>query len=59
MSKSKKRDWEETEYTHHIRIKKSKHALINEKKGKKSMSGKLDEIIDYWDKNIEYESNME
>jgi len=51
MSKTTKRDWGESEYTNHIRVKKSKHELIKLKKGKKTIAGKLDEIIDYWEEN--------
>lgn len=53
MSEENKRDWGESEYTNHIRVKKSKHELIKSKRGKKTIAGKLDEIIDYWYENGE------
>lgn len=45
----KKEEWE-SEYTKHVRIKPEKHMLINKKRGKKTIAGKLDEIIEEWDK---------
>lgn len=46
-----KRDWRDSEFTKHIRVKEKKHDLIKRKRGKKSIAGKLDEIIDFWEEN--------
>lgn len=57
MEKRIRRDWRDSEFTKHIRVKEEKHGMIKRKKGKKSMAGKLDEIIDFWENN--YENNVE
>lgn len=57
MKEKKQRDWGDSEFTKHVRVKERKHDLIKRKKGKKSMAGKLDEIIEFWEEN--YEHKME
>ena len=53
MAKRIQRDWRDSEFTKHVRVKEEKHEMIKRKKGKKSMAGKLDEIIDFWENNYE------
>ena len=57
MEKGIRRDWRDSEFTKHIRVKEEKHGMIKRKKGKKSIAGKLDEIIDFWENN--YENHVE
>ena len=47
----KTRQGVESEYTTSIGIKPNKKELIRNIKGKKSLAGKLDEIIDYYINN--------
>ncbi len=53
MAKRIQRDWRDSEFTKHVRVKAEKHEMIKRKKGKKSIAGKLDEIIDFWEHNYE------
>jgi hypothetical protein len=53
MAKRIQRDWRDSEFTKHVRVKEEKHEMIKRKKGKKSIAGKLDEIIDFWEHNYE------
>lgn len=45
MIKEKKRDWTETEFTHKVRISEEDLNYIKKIKGKKSIAGKISEII--------------
>lgn len=40
-----KKDWGETEYTERVRITKEDLEWLKKKKGKKTLAGKLQEII--------------
>ena len=45
-----RKDWKDSEYTNLIRIKKEKSEFLKKNKGKKTMAGFLNEIIDYYEK---------
>lgn len=44
----KKPDWKDTEFTKFVRLKPDKHETLKKIKDKKSIAGKLDEIIQYY-----------
>jgi len=46
-----KKKWEESEYKSVIRLKPEKQEWIRENKGKSSMAGFLNKIINYYIKN--------
>jgi len=47
-NKYKKQDWKDSEYTSFIRIKKEKSEFLKKLKGRKTMAGFLDEIINFY-----------
>jgi hypothetical protein len=46
-----KKDWKDSEFICKVRIKKEKSEFLKKYKGKKTIAGFLDEIINFYKKN--------
>jgi hypothetical protein len=53
------KEWKDSEYTAKVRIKKEQLDFIKGAKGKKTIAGKLNEIINFYKKYGKDESNRQ
>lgn len=51
MENKKKRDWSKTKYKKLARLSEENHLWLDQHKGKRTIAGMIDAIIDFYKKN--------